>query len=71
MYFTVVTNERWLCRCGLDNCQASRAYKVTCSVTGGLCNPCTANSETFHVLPSAIEHSVAGDVQAALDDNPS
>ena len=58
---------RWTgCRCGADNCQDAAAYKVTCIVNGGHCNPCTAESAPFHVIPNSFGEMAAGDVQVAF-----
>ena len=58
-------------RCGHDNCNETRAYKVTCTVTGGECNPCTADSDLFHVYPNRYGRIAAGDVQAVQAGSPS
>jgi hypothetical protein len=67
-YSTKRSND--LHSCGKDNCLDSRKYKVTCKVTGGICNPCTAESEAFHVYPNRFEQIFAGDVQVALAGAP-
>jgi hypothetical protein len=57
------------CRsCGADNCK--KPYRFSCTVFGGSCNPCTAYSNFFDVIPNDIYAVHSGPIQIAVAGSP-